>query len=357
MDFVPPLCQVLCFIAARKQLILDAMTTPLAKRAPVPESGPLAMARQVLTIEAQAVAALLDRLDQSFVRAHELLLHCKGRVAVSGMGKSGHIARKLASTLASTGTPAFFMHPAEASHGDLGMITGEDAVLALSNSGESNELLAILPYLKRRGTKLVAITGNPDSTLAREADAHLDASIAKEACPLNLAPTASTTASLALGDALALSLLDARGFSEQDFALMHPGGALGKRLLVRVRDLMRTGEQLPKVPESASLKEALLEMTDKGLGLTTVVGADGKLLGVFTDGDLRRSLENVTDWQRTGVKALMTSQPRTISADKLGAEAAQLMQRHKITSLLVTDPGKALIGVLHMHDLMRAGVV
>lgn len=321
------------------------------------EMDVIKIAQEVLNVEASAVSALAARLDRSFVAAHELLLACRGRVVVSGMGKSGHIANKIASTLASTGTPAFFLHPAEASHGDLGMITDDDVVIALSNSGESPELLAIVPFLKRRGIKFVALTGNPQSTLGREADVHLDTSVEKEACPLNLAPTASTTAALALGDALAIALLQARGFSEKDFALTHPGGALGKRLLIRVSDLMHSGERLPHVGQQASLQDALLEMTRKGLGVTAVVGDANALVGIFTDGDLRRTLEKNADLRGVKIAAVMTRNPRTIAADKLAAEAAQMMQQRKITCVLIADADNRLVGALHMHDLMRAGVI
>lgn len=315
------------------------------------------IARNVLAIEAAAVSALAARLDASFVAAHQLLLNCRARVVVTGMGKSGHIANKIASTLASTGTPAFFLHPAEASHGDLGMITDDDVVLALSNSGESPEILAIIPFLKRRGIALVAMTGKPSSTMAREATVHLDTSVEKEACPLNLAPTASTTATLALGDALAISLLEARGFSEEDFARTHPGGALGKRLLIRIADLMHSGERLPSVTESASLQDALLEMTRKGLGATAVIDASNKLIGIFTDGDLRRTLEKNADLRGVKIADVMTRNPRTMAADKLAAEAAQTMQQRKITCVLIVDEGNRLVGALHTHDLMRAGVI
>lgn len=315
------------------------------------------IARNVLTIEADAVAALAKRLDGSFVAAHELLLNCRARVVVSGMGKSGHIANKIAATLASTGTPAFFLHPAEASHGDLGMITDDDVVLALSNSGESPELLAIVPYLKRHGIKLIAMTGKPHSTLAREATVHLDASVEKEACPLNLAPTASTTAALALGDALAISLLEARGFSEEDFARTHPGGALGKRLLIRVAELMHRGDRLPCVSEDASLHDALFEMTRKGLGATAIVDAENKLIGIFTDGDLRRTLEKNADLRGVAVASVMTRNPLTMRSDKLAAEAAQLMQARRITCVLIVDDDNRLVGAIHTHDLLRAGVI
>ena len=317
----------------------------------------LALARQVLDIEADALRALSARLDNGFADAVQLILDCKGRVVVSGMGKSGHIGGKIAATLASTGTPAFFMHPGEASHGDLGMIAHDDVVLALSNSGESNEIVSIVPLIKRRGAKLVAMTGNPNSTLAREADAHLNAAVDKEACPLNLAPTASTTAALALGDALAVALLDARGFSADDFARTHPGGSLGRRLLIHVRDVMHSGDALPKIDHDASLKVALLEMTKKGLGMTAVVDADGKVAGVFTDGDLRRALEHALDLQQARVIDLMTRNPKTIRADELAVAAVEKMDTLKINGLLVIDADNTLVGALNMHDLLKAGVV
>jgi len=306
----------------------------------------LDLARQVLSIEAKAIEGLIGRLDDKFTRALRLILHCRGKVVVSGMGKSGHIARKIASTMASTGTPAFFVHPGEASHGDLGMITADDVLIALSNSGESPELLTIVPIIKRKGAKLITMTGNPASTLAREGDVHLDASVAQEACPLGLAPTASTTAALALGDALAIALLDARGFGADDFARSHPGGALGRRLLVHVDDLMHGGEALPKVPDTALLTEALLEMSRKGLGMTAVVGDADRLLGLFTDGD-----------RAARVAEVMTHNPLTIGPDKLAAEAVQMMDQHKINGLLVVDTNGRLVGALNMHDLLRAGVV
>ncbi|MGA9163125.1 MAG: KpsF/GutQ family sugar-phosphate isomerase [Thiobacillus sp.] len=317
----------------------------------------LALARQVLDIEADALRALSTRLDHDFATAVHLILACTGRVVVSGMGKSGHIGGKIAATLASTGTPAFFMHPGEASHGDLGMIAPNDVVLALSNSGESNEIVSIVPLIKRRGAKLIAMTGNPDSTLAREADAHLNAAVDKEACPLNLAPTASTTAALALGDALAVALLDARGFSADDFARTHPGGSLGRRLLIHVRDVMHTGDALPAIDRDASLKTALLEMTQKGLGMTAVVDAAGKVAGVFTDGDLRRALEHALDLQQARVTDLMTHTPKTIRADELAVAAVEKMETLKINGLLVVDDDDMLVGALNMHDLLKAGVV
>ena len=317
----------------------------------------LELARRVLTIEAAAVEGLRDRLDDRFTQAVQLILHCQGRVVVSGMGKSGHIGHKIASTLASTGTPAFFVHPGEASHGDLGMITSHDVLIALSNSGESDELLTIVPLLKRRGAKLIAMTGNPNSTLAREADIHLDASVAQEACPHNLAPTASTTAALALGDALAVVLLDARGFSAEDFARTHPGGALGRRLLIHVRDIMHVDAALPKVAADAMLGDALLEMTKKGLGMTAVVDEQDNLLGIFTDGDLRRILAKPIDIRTTPISQVMHSKPRNIHQEALAAEAVQLMERYKINGVLVVNEDGKLVGALNMHDLLRAGVV
>jgi arabinose-5-phosphate isomerase len=317
----------------------------------------LDLARKVLSIEADAVSALAARLDERFLDAIGLILACHGRVVVSGVGKSGHVARKIASTLASTGTPAFFLHAAEASHGDLGMITRDDVVLALSNSGQSDELLTVIPLIKRQGAKLIAVTGNPDSALAKEADVHLDAGVAQEACPLNLAPTASTTAALALGDALAVALLDARGFDEQDFARAHPGGALGRRLLTHVSDVMRTGEAVPSVPESASFFDVLLEMSRKGMGMTAVVGGDGKVAGIYTDGDLRRTLERKPDVRSLKLTDIMKRDPRTIAPHKLAAEAVELMERHKINQLLVVSSAGELVGALNTHDLLRAKVI
>lgn len=317
----------------------------------------LAQARRTLEIEARAVARLIDSLDHSLSDAVAAFLACTGRVVVSGMGKSGHIAGKIAATLASTGTPAFFMHPAEASHGDLGMITAQDVVLALSNSGESPELIAIVPLIKRRGARLIAMTGRPSSTLAREADIHLYAGVEQEACPHNLAPTASTTAALALGDALAVATLHARGFTAEDFARTHPGGALGRRLLVHVRDIMHKDEALPVVTRGTPFKEALLEMTRKGLGMTAVTETDGRLIGVFTDGDLRRCLDAGIDMTRARIETVMTPAPKTISEDALAAEAARVMEQHKINGLLAIDAAGRLTGALNMHDLLRAGVI
>jgi arabinose-5-phosphate isomerase len=317
----------------------------------------LALARKVLAIEADAVSALAGRLDERFLDAIGLILACRGRVVVSGVGKSGHIARKIASTLASTGTPAFFLHAAEAGHGDLGMITRDDVLLALSNSGQSDELLTVIPLIKRQGAKLIALTGNPDSPLAKEADVHLDARVAQEACPLNLAPTASTTAALALGDALAVALLDARGFDEHDFARSHPGGALGRRLLTHVSDVMRTGAAVPSVPDSATFFDVLLEMSRKGMGMTAVVDKAGKVAGIYTDGDLRRTLERNPDLRSLKVADIMKRNPRAIAPHKLAAEAVELMERHKINQLLVVSDSGELVGALNTHDLLQAKVI
>jgi arabinose-5-phosphate isomerase len=310
----------------------------------------------VLLIEAAAVEALAHRLDENFTNAVTLILQCHGRVVVSGIGKSGHIANKIAATLASTGTPAFFMHPAEASHGDVGMITKDDVLITLSNSGESDEILTILPVLKRMGAKLISITGNPNSTLAQQADIHLDAAVAEEACPLGLAPTASTTASLALGDALALAVLNQRGFSAEDFARSHPGGSIGRKLLINVQDIMRQGSAIPKVTLNASLKDALLEMSRKGLGMTAVV--DGKkALGVFTDGDLRRAFENGINVDNTNIRDVMHPNPQYIQANELAVKAVEMMEERKINALLVVNQQGELVGALNMHDLLIAKVV
>ena len=311
----------------------------------------------VIETEAAAVAALAPRIDASFTAACRHMLGCAGRVVVIGMGKSGHIGSKIAATLASTGTPAFFVHPGEASHGDLGMITPGDVVLALSNSGETSEIVTILPLIKRLGAPLIAMTGKPESTLAREADVNLDVSVAKEACPLGLAPTASTTASLAMGDALAIALLEARGFTATDFALSHPGGSLGRRLLLHVDDIMHTGERIPRVDRDASLRDALVEMTAKGLGMTAVVDASDRIVGVYTDGDLRRTLDRGVDVRSTRVAEVMTSGGVSIEPQRLAAEALRLMEDMKINALLVVDADNRLIGALNMHDLLRAGVV
>ena len=317
----------------------------------------LALARDVLDIEADAVRALRDQLDGDFVQAVALLLGCRGRVVVSGIGKSGHIARKIAATLASTGTPAFFVHPAEASHGDLGMVTPDDVFIGISYSGESEELVAILPLVKRIGAKLIAITGRAESSLGTLADVNLNAAVSKEACPLNLAPTASTTAALALGDALAVAVLDARGFGSEDFARSHPGGALGRRLLTHVRDVMRSGDDVPSVGLDATLSDALFQITAKRLGMTAVVDADGKVVGIFTDGDLRRVLARDGDFRTLSITEVMTRDPRTIEPDHLAVEAVELMERHRINQMLVVDVDGALIGALNMHDLFSKKVI
>jgi arabinose-5-phosphate isomerase len=317
----------------------------------------LALARDVLDIEADAVRALRDQLDGDFVEAVALLLACRGRVVVSGIGKSGHVARKIAATLASTGTPAFFVHPAEASHGDLGMVTADDVFIGISYSGESAELVAILPLVKRIGAKLISITGRAESSLGTLADVNLNAAVAKEACPLNLAPTASTTAALALGDALAVAVLDARGFGSDDFARSHPGGALGRRLLTYVRDVMRTGDDVPTVGLDATLSDALFQITAKRLGMTAVIDDDRKVAGIFTDGDLRRVLERDGDFRRLPIADVMTRHPRTIGPDHLAVEAVELMERHRINQMLVVDGDGALIGALNMHDLFSKKVI
>ena len=317
----------------------------------------LELARRVLTIEAEAVSNLIARIDQRFLDAVSLILASRGRVVVSGIGKSGHIARKIASTMASTGTPAFFVHPAEASHGDLGMITRDDVLVAISNSGESAELLAIVPMIKREGARLIAMTGNSASTLASEADVHLDAGVAQEACPMNLAPTASTTAALALGDALAIALLDARGFGPEDFARSHPGGSLGRQLLTRVSDVMRKAAEVPKVSDDASFSEALVEMSRKRMGMTAVVGKSDQVVGIFTDGDLRRALETTGDIRGVRISTLMTRNPRSIGPDRLAAEAVQVMESQQVNQLLVVNAAGGLVGALNMHDLFRAKAI
>jgi arabinose-5-phosphate isomerase len=320
-------------------------------------SRALELAREVLAIEAGAVQALAQRIGDDFLRALNLILSCEGRVIVSGMGKSGHIARKIAATLSSTGTPAYFVHPAEAAHGDLGMITGKDVLIALSYSGESQELLAIVPIVKRLGARLISLTGKPESALAREADVHLNGAVDKEACPLGLAPTTSTTAALALGDALAVALLDARGFGAEDFARSHPGGALGRRLLTHVRDVMRSGVHVPAVGRDATLAEAVLEISRKGLGMTAIVDADGQVLGIYTDGDLRRTLEKNLDIKTTPVSEVMSRNPRTIGPDALAAEAVQMMDEHNIGQMLVVDANRRLIGAFNIGDLLHAKVI
>ncbi len=313
--------------------------------------------RAVLHTEAEAVTALVTRLGNPFTDACRLILECKGRLVVSGMGKSGHVGNKIAATFASTGTPAFFVHPAEASHGDIGMITRQDVVLAISNSGETDELVTILPVIKRLGIPMIALTGRVESTLGRDAAVTLDVSVASEACPLNLAPTASTTATLALGDALAVAVLEARGFTEEDFARSHPGGALGRRLLMYVEDVMHSGTQLPLVSPSTLLREGLFEMSRKGLGMTTVVDEQQKLLGVFTDGDLRRALDKQIDLHRTTISEVMTKNPKHATPRMLAAEAVNLMDTHKITALPVVDEQGKVVGALNVHDLLRAGVM
>ncbi len=318
----------------------------------------LALGRDVLATEAAAIRALESRLGGAFLAAARALFDCRGRVVVTGIGKSGHIARKLAATLASTGTPAFFVHAAEASHGDLGMITADDVVLLLSNSGETDELVSLMPHLKRQGAKLIALTGNEDSSLAQAADVHLDASVDTEACPLGLAPTASTTAALALGDALALTLLDARGFSVEDFARSHPGGSLGRRLFTHVRDVMRTGTAIPSVAITATFADAVIEMSGKGMGMTAVVDADARVAGIFTDGDLRRCVTGITDFAATKVDSLMTRNPRTIEPNALAIDCVELMETPpRVSQLLIVDNDFRLVGALHLHDLFRAKVV
>jgi arabinose-5-phosphate isomerase len=315
------------------------------------------LGRAALDIEIEGLRAQIPRLGREFALACRICLNCRGRVVVTGMGKSGHIGRKLAATLASTGTPAFFMHPGEASHGDVGMITREDAVLALSNSGETEEILTIVPFIKRLGVPFIAFTGHSGSALARIATVHLDIGVPAEACPLNLAPTASTTAALAVGDALAVTLLKARGFTEEDFARSHPAGTLGRRLLLHVKDIMRTGDAVPRVPPDTTLAEGLMEVTRKGLGMTAVVDPSDHVLGVFTDGDLRRALDRQTDLHRTRMDEVMTRDAKRVHANTLAVEAVLLMEKHRITSLLVVDASDAVVGALNVHDLLRAGVV
>ena len=317
----------------------------------------LASARRTIELEAEAVTAQAGHLDDNFVRACELMLSCSGRVVVTGMGKSGHIGNKIAATLASTGTPAFFVHPGEASHGDLGMITRGDVVIALSNSGETSEVTTLLPLLKRQAIPLISITGSKSSTLAQFSEAHLLIDIPQEACPLDLAPTSSTTAALVMGDALAIALLEARGFSAEDFAFSHPGGSLGRRLLLKVSDVMHAGDRLPLVESGTPLQTVLLEITQKGLGMAGVVDDKGVLLGIYTDGDLRRTLDQGLDIHSVKVDAVMTLNPVTVSADQLAAEAVELMQQKKVNALLVTDSAQRPTGALNMHDLLRAGVI
>jgi arabinose-5-phosphate isomerase len=338
---------------------MSEMATSPSPTAPDSASTGLAdSGRRVFAIEAEALAAVGARLDGEFSAACRLMLEARGRVVCTGMGKSGHVARKIAATLASTGTPAFYVHPGEAAHGDLGMITDVDVVLALSYSGESDEILLLLPVLRRQGNKLIAMTGRPNSSLARESDVHLDVSVPAEACPLDLAPTSSTTASLAMGDALAVALLEARGFTADDFARSHPAGALGRRLLLHISDVMHSGDDVPRVAADATLSEALVEMSRKRLGMTAIVDSEGRLLGLYTDGDLRRTLDDShADLRHTRIADVMTRSPKTIGSDALAVEAAQLMEAHKIGGLLVIDAERRVVGALNIHDLLRARVV
>lgn len=313
--------------------------------------------KRVVDIEAQATTALVERIDDAFATACKLILQGKGRVIVTGMGKSGHIGSKIAATLASTGTPAFFVHPGEASHGDLGMITGDDVVIAISNSGNTEELVTILPLIKRKGAALISMTGNPESDLAVQADANLDVAVQQEACPLNLAPTASTTVTLVMGDALAVALLEARGFTADDFAMSHPGGSLGRRLLLLVENIMHTGDALPKVPLGTTLSEALLEMSRKGLGMTCIVDNDGKLAGLFTDGDLRRALDQDVNVKSTPIDDVMSTNCKTVTQHILAVEALKLMEDNSINGLIVVNDNNTPVGALNMHDLLKAGVM
>jgi len=331
--------------------------TSATRRLPDEADRLMSLGLAVIETEGSAVLALRERIDATFVQACRHLLACRGRVVVSGMGKSGHVGSKIAATLASTGTPAFFVHPGEASHGDLGMITSQDVVLALSNSGETDELVNILPLIKRLGVPLITMTGNHRSSLAQAADVNLDVSVEREACPLGLAPTSSTTVALVMGDALAVALLEARGFTAEDFARSHPGGRLGRRLLLHVGDIMHRDERIPSVRCEATLREALVEMSRQGLGMTAVVDADQRVTGIFTDGDLRRALDRGIDLRSVQVAQVMIPAPVTVAADLLAAEALALMENRKINALLVTDPGGRLIGALNMHDLLRARVM
>lgn len=315
------------------------------------------LGRAVIETEANAITALISRIDEKFARACQYFLECEGRIIVIGMGKSGHIGKKIAATFASTGSPAFFVHPGEANHGDMGMITQQDVVLALSNSGETEEILSLLPFIKRLDVPLITMTGKSDSTLSKAASVNIDVSVAKEACPLGLAPTASTTATLAMGDALAISLLQKRGFTKEDFALSHPGGILGRRLLLRVDELMHKDEAIPKVSYESLLKTALMEMTHKKLGMTTIVNENDELAGVFTDGDIRRAFDNNADINTTTIQQIMTKNPKVIRPGTLAAEALHIMETYKITSLIVVDNGNKPVGVIHMHDILRAGVM
>ncbi len=323
----------------------------------MPSLTPLDSAKRTIELEARAVNDLVKRLGEEFILACDIILACEGRVVVVGMGKSGHIANKIAATLASTGTPAFFVHPAEASHGDMGMITRKDVVLALSNSGSTSEIVTLLPLIKRIDVPLISVTGDPDSTLAVAANANLDVSVEQEACPLNLAPTSSTTAALVMGDALAIALLERRGFTAEDFAFSHPGGALGKRLLLKVQDVMHSGSALPLVHPQTPLPDALLEITAKGLGMTTVVDQQGGLAGIFTDGDLRRTLDQHRDFHSTHMAEVMTVNCKTVTPDMLAAEALRIMEDNNITGLVVIDTRQHPIGIVHLHDLIKAGLV
>ena len=327
---------------------------PIARRRD-PDSF-LSLGRSVLEIESRALRELAEQIDDTFAHAAEYMLACRGRIVVLGMGKSGHIGGKIAATLASTGTPAFFVHPGEASHGDMGMITTDDVVLALSNSGETDELVLLIPLIKRLGIPLIAMTGNPQSSLATQATVHISVAVAEEACPLGLAPTSSTTAALAMGDALAIALLQARGFTEEDFALAHPGGALGRRLLLKISDLIHSGAQMPTVGPESAIGDALVEMSHKGFGMTAIIDPQRRVLGIFTDGDLRRVIDHKADITTTAIGTVMTSDCTTVEADILAAEALRIMQDGKINALLVIDKDKRLVGVLNMHDLLRARV-
>ncbi len=331
--------------------------TPPRPPGPVKSLGSLGDGKRVLAIEARAVQALIDRLDSKFSKAVDLLAQCKGKVVVSGMGKSGLIGQKIAATLASTGTSSFFLHPAEGVHGDLGMLARRDALIAISNSGETQELLQLLPYVERMGIPVIGLTGRMNSTLAKNCDVTLDVSVAEEACPMGLAPTASTTVTLALGDALAVALLQKRGFKEEDFAQFHPGGTLGRRLLIKVKDLMHTATDIPKVDESAAGTTAILEMTAKKLGMTTVVDQSGKLTGIVTDGDLRRYLQRGGDFSRVTASELGSRNPKTIGPDDLAAKAVEMMERFSITTLVVTEGDRTIRGVIHLHDLLKNGIV
>jgi arabinose-5-phosphate isomerase len=314
-------------------------------------------AKRAIEIERDSISLLIDRIDERFSKACQILLNCKGRVVVTGMGKSGHIGKKIAATLASTGTPSFFVHPGEASHGDLGMITSNDVVIAISNSGNTSEVVTILPLIKRMGAPLISMTGSSTSILAQEADSNLDVSVETEACPLGLAPTSSTTATLVMGDALAITLLEARGFSAEDFAFSHPGGSLGRRLLLKVSDIMHSGERIPSVNHNVLLSDALLEISEKGLGMTAITDDEGKLCGLFTDGDLRRTIDKTIDIHNTRIDKVMTTHCRTIHADILAAEALAIMEDNKINGLIITDDEQNVVGALNMHDLLKAGVI